>query len=153
MVYFEVQIEVFAKGDFQNVWIGKSMLATRFVEGLRAREPRLVVLRGRCHEQERIPYNAFDGIVDAIQREKSLKKWKRQWKIELIEGSDMIFITAGMGGGTGTGSAPVLAQVARDLGALTVGVVTRPFEFEGRTVRVAWAPAGKDFDDVLREAA
>ena len=44
----------------------------------------------------------------------------------------MVFVTAGMGGGTGTGSAPVIAQVARDLGALTVGVVTRPFDFEGR---------------------
>jgi cell division protein FtsZ len=44
----------------------------------------------------------------------------------------MVFVTAGMGGGTGTGSAPIIAQVARDLGALTVGVVTKPFEFEGR---------------------
>ncbi len=49
-----------------------------------------------------------------------------------IEGSDMVFITAGMGGGTGTGAAAVVAGVARDLGALTVGVVTRPFVFEGR---------------------
>ncbi len=44
----------------------------------------------------------------------------------------MVFVTAGMGGGTGTGAAPVIAQIARDLGALTVGVVTRPFTFEGR---------------------
>jgi cell division protein FtsZ len=52
--------------------------------------------------------------------------------IELIEGSDMLFITAGMGGGTGTGAAPVVAQVAKELGILTVAVVTRPFEMEGR---------------------
>jgi cell division protein FtsZ len=51
---------------------------------------------------------------------------------EYLEGSDMIFITAGMGGGTGTGGAPVLARVARDVGALTVGVVTKPFIFEGK---------------------
>ena len=51
---------------------------------------------------------------------------------EALEGADMIFVTAGMGGGTGTGAAPVIAQVAKELGALTVGVVTRPFMFEGR---------------------
>ncbi len=51
---------------------------------------------------------------------------------EVIAGADMLFITAGMGGGTGTGAAPVVAQVARDLGILTVAVVTKPFEMEGR---------------------
>lgn len=51
---------------------------------------------------------------------------------EALEGADMVFVTAGMGGGTGTGAAPVIAKLARDQGALTVGVVTRPFPFEGR---------------------
>ncbi|MFM7140947.1 MAG: cell division protein FtsZ [Alphaproteobacteria bacterium] len=51
---------------------------------------------------------------------------------DLLAGSDMVFVTAGMGGGTGTGGAPVIAQVARELGALTVGVVTKPFLFEGK---------------------
>ena len=51
--------------------------------------------------------------------------------IELIQGCDMLFITAGMGGGTGTGAAPVVAQIARELGILTVAVVTRPFQMEG----------------------
>jgi cell division protein FtsZ len=50
---------------------------------------------------------------------------------QALKGADMVFVTAGMGGGTGTGSAPVIAQVARDLGALVVGVVTKPFDFEG----------------------
>jgi cell division protein FtsZ len=50
---------------------------------------------------------------------------------EVLSGADMVFVTAGMGGGTGTGAAPVIAQVARDMGALTVGVVTKPFAFEG----------------------
>ncbi|EGP9953901.1 cell division protein FtsZ, partial [Listeria monocytogenes] len=50
---------------------------------------------------------------------------------ESLQGADMIFITAGMGGGTGTGAAPVVAKIAKELGALTVGVVTRPFSFEG----------------------
>ncbi|MEM7691362.1 MAG: cell division protein FtsZ, partial [Pseudomonadota bacterium] len=51
---------------------------------------------------------------------------------ESLRGADMVFITAGMGGGTGTGGAPVVAEVARELGILTVAVVTRPFSFEGR---------------------
>lgn len=51
---------------------------------------------------------------------------------EVLRGADMVFITAGEGGGTGTGAAPVVAKVARDIGALTVGVVTRPFSFEGK---------------------
>jgi cell division protein FtsZ len=52
--------------------------------------------------------------------------------IDALKNSDMVFVTAGMGGGTGTGGAPMVARMARELGALTVGVVTRPFEFEGR---------------------
>lgn len=54
---------------------------------------------------------------------------------ELLHGADMVFVTAGMGGGTGTGAAPVIARVAKDLGALTVGVVTKPFMFEGKKRR------------------
>jgi cell division protein FtsZ len=57
---------------------------------------------------------------------------------DLVKGADMVFITCGMGGGTGTGAAPVIAEAARDAGALTVGVVTRPFSFEGiQRMRVA----------------
>src|SRR5712692_6756782 len=51
---------------------------------------------------------------------------------EILKGSDMVFITAGEGGGTGTGGAPIVAEIAKTLGALTIGVVTRPFGFEGR---------------------
>jgi len=52
--------------------------------------------------------------------------------IEALEGADMVFVTAGMGGGTGTGAAPVIASLASEMGALTVAVVTRPFAFEGK---------------------
>ncbi len=52
--------------------------------------------------------------------------------VEALEGADMVFVTAGMGGGTGTGAAPIVAKIARELGALTIGVVTRPFLFEGK---------------------
>ena len=54
---------------------------------------------------------------------------------ELLAGADMVFVTAGMGGGTGTGAAPVVCEVAREIGALTVAVITRPFAFEGRRRR------------------
>lgn len=60
---------------------------------------------------------------------------------EHLQGADMVFVTAGMGGGTGTGAAPVIAQIARECGALTVGVVTKPFGFEGRQ-RMRRADAG-----------
>ncbi|HZD19019.1 MAG TPA: cell division protein FtsZ, partial [Actinomycetota bacterium] len=60
---------------------------------------------------------------------------------EILKGSDMVFITAGEGGGTGTGGAPILAELARNLGALTIGVVTRPFGFEGR-MRATQADVG-----------
>src|SRR6186997_1544280 len=56
---------------------------------------------------------------------------------ELVQGADMLFITAGMGGGTGTGAAPVVAEVAKELGILTVAVVTKPFAFEGKRQRIA----------------
>lgn len=56
----------------------------------------------------------------------------RELIMNQLKGSDMVFVTAGMGGGTGTGAAPVIAEIARECGALTVGVVTRPFTFEGR---------------------
>ncbi|MCR3954113.1 cell division protein FtsZ, partial [Aeromonas hydrophila] len=58
-----------------------------------------------------------------------------------LEGADMVFIAAGMGGGTGTGAAPVVAEVAKDLGILTVAVVTKPFNFEGKK-RMAFAEQG-----------
>jgi cell division protein FtsZ len=71
---------------------------------------------------------------------------------ELIDGADMLFITAGMGGGTGTGAAPVIAEIAKQMGILTVAVVTRPFGFEGKRTRVAQAgieELGKKVDSLI----
>jgi cell division protein FtsZ len=56
----------------------------------------------------------------------------REEVLESLRGADMVFVTCGMGGGTGTGAAPIIAELAREVGALTVGIVTRPFQFEGR---------------------
>lgn len=70
------------------------------------------------------------GANPEIGRKAALDEYEKL--SEVIEGSDMVFITAGMGGGTGTGAAPVIAKLAKELGALTVGVVTKPFIFEGK---------------------
>ena len=65
------------------------------------------------------------GAQPEIGRKAALEDAERI--ADLLEGADMVFVTAGMGGGTGTGAAPIIAQIARDYGALTVGVVTKPF--------------------------
>jgi cell division protein FtsZ len=75
------------------------------------------------------------GANPQIGRESALED--RERIIELIEGADMLFLTAGMGGGTGTGAAPIVAEAARELGILTVAVVTKPFAFEGRRQSIA----------------
>lgn len=79
------------------------------------------------------------GADPDIGRQAAMEDWNRIR--EILEGADMVFITAGMGGGTGTGAAPVVAQVAKELGILTVAVVTKPFNFEGRK-RMQLAEAG-----------
>ena len=74
--------------------------------------------------------------IGARAAEESIEEIKK-----VLEGTHMVFVTAGMGGGTGTGAAPIVAKTARDMGILTVGVVTKPFAFEGK-VRMAQAEAG-----------
>lgn len=75
------------------------------------------------------------GAKPDIGREAALED--RDRIAEIIDGADMLFITAGMGGGTGTGAAPIIAEVAREMGILTVAVVTKPFAFEGKRAKVA----------------
>ncbi len=70
------------------------------------------------------------GANPEVGRKAAIEDYERL--SEILEGADMVFVTAGMGGGTGTGAAPVIAKLAREMGALTVGVVTKPFMFEGK---------------------
>ncbi|HXH76670.1 MAG TPA: cell division protein FtsZ [Bacteriovoracaceae bacterium] len=70
------------------------------------------------------------GANPEVGRKAAIEDYERL--SEVLEGADMVFVTAGMGGGTGTGAAPVIAKLAREMGALTVGVVTKPFSFEGK---------------------
>ena len=75
--------------------------------------------------------NGLGAGGDPTVGEKAAEETKDEI-LRALDGSDMVFITAGMGGGTGTGAAPVVAKTAKELGALTVGVVTKPFDFEGK---------------------
>ncbi len=75
------------------------------------------------------------GAKPEIGREAAIED--RDHIAEMIEGADMLFITAGMGGGTGTGAAPIIAEIAKEMGILTVAVVTKPFSFEGKRTKVA----------------
>lgn len=90
------------------------------------------------------------GANPEIGREAALED--RERIAESLRGADMVFVTAGMGGGTGTGAAPVVAQIAKEVGALTIGVVTKPFVFEGKR-RKSFAELGveelKDSVDTL----
>ena len=81
------------------------------------------------------------GANPEVGREAALES-KKEIE-ESLKGSDMVFVTCGMGGGTGTGAAPVIAEIAQELGALTVGIVTKPFKFEGRK-RMEQAQVGLD---------
>src|SRR3984893_17400584 len=76
-----------------------------------------------------VTYGLRAGSDPGLGRQAALEDTERI--IEILEGADMVFVTAGLGGGTGTGAAPVVAALAKELNALTVAVVTRPFAFEG----------------------
>jgi len=78
------------------------------------------------------------GVLEKGQKAAAESRWEIA---ELVQGMDLVFVTAGLGGGTGTGAVPVIAEIAKEAGALTVAVVTRPFSFEG-TVRRAQADGG-----------
>ena len=101
--------------------------------------------------QIQIGYNTTEGLgsgADPVIGQKAAEEDREQLQ-NIVENANMVFITAGMGGGTGTGAAPLIALQAKELGALTIGVVTRPFNFEGQR-RTAVAEAGLE---ELRAAA
>ena len=103
-------------------------------QALRGMEARSVVQLG-----SQITKGLGDGANPNVGREAALED--RAQIENILQGADMVFITAGMGGGTGTGAAPIVAEVAREMGILTVAVVTKPFPFEGRK-RMAIAEQG-----------
>jgi cell division protein FtsZ len=104
------------------------------VEFLAANTDAQVLNQSRCPKKLQLGADITRGLGSGAKPEVGRQAAEADEAMisEALEGADMVFVTAGMGGGTGTGAAPVVARIARSLGALTVAVVTRPFEFEGR---------------------
>ncbi len=97
--------------------------------------------RNKSHTQLQLGANVTKGLGAGANPDKGRESAEedRERIVEAIENADMLFLTAGMGGGTGTGAAPIVARAARELGILTVAVVTKPLEFEGNRPRIAKA--------------
>jgi len=150
LIEFDLEMEQFAQIKVIGVGGGGSNAVNRMIAaGLRGVEfisvntdaQALYLANSECKLQigEKLTKGLGAGAnpeIGAQAAEESREEIK-----QALKGADMVFVTAGMGGGTGTGAAPIIAEVARELGALTVGVVTKPFTFEGRR-RAAAAERG-----------
>jgi len=123
-------------GNAIDHMIGKGMGGVEFIS---VNTDAQALRRNRAPTQLQIGNSITKGLgagaKPEVGRESALED--RERIIEMIDGADMLFIAAGMGGGTGTGAAPVVAEVAKELGILTVAVVTKPFQFEGKRMRAA----------------
>lgn len=113
------------------------------IEFISVNTDRQALLSSMARHQIQIGEKLTRGLGAGAKPEvgKDAAKESRAQIIEELEGTDIVFVTAGMGGGTGTGAAPIVAQIAKEMGILTVGVVTKPFGFEGR-VRMKNAEEG-----------
>ena len=141
MIEFEMEMEQFAQIKVIGVGGGGSNAVNRMIEaGLRGVEFIAVntdaqaLYLSRSEHKLQIGEKLTKGLGAGANPEIGLQaaEESREEIKEALKGADMVFVTAGMGGGTGTGAAPVIAEISRELGALTVGVVTKPFTFEGR---------------------
>lgn len=141
MFEFDANIDQFAKIKVIGVGGGGNNAVNRMIEaGLEGVDFIAVNTDGQALHQSKadvtiqIGASLTRGLGAGANPEigrKAVEESEKQIE-EVMKGSDMVFVTAGMGGGTGTGAAPEIAKIARKLGLLTVGVVTRPFKFEGR---------------------
>lgn len=141
MFDFDIDVDQFAKIKVIGVGGGGNNAVNRMVEcGVRGIEfvalntDRQALYSSRAETKIQIGEKITKGLGAGANPEIGGKaaEENRNDIMETLKGADMIFITAGMGGGTGTGAAPVVAEIAKELGILTVGVVTKPFTFEGR---------------------
>src|SRR5205814_6296567 len=123
-------------GNAVEHMIGKGLAGVEFIA---ANTDSQALKRSTARTQLQLGTNLTRGLGAGARPEigRDAAMEDRDRIAETIDGADMLFITAGMGGGTGTGAAPVVAQVARDMGILTVAVVTKPFAFEGKRQKVA----------------
>ena len=146
LIEFEMDIEQYAQIKVIGVGGGGSNAVNRMIAaGLRGVEfiavntdAQALYLSNSDHKLQ-IGEKLTKGLGAGANPEigKNAAEESREEIKAALEGADMVFVTAGMGGGTGTGAAPVIAEVARELGALTVGVVTKPFTFEGKRRKMA----------------
>ena len=141
MFDFDIDVESFAKIKVVGVGGGGNNAINRMIEcGVRGIDfialntDRQALYSSRAEHKLQIGEKLTKGLGAGSNPEIGMKaaEESRNEISEALKGADMVFITAGMGGGTGTGAAPVIAEVAKELGILTVGVVTKPFTFEGR---------------------
>ena len=126
-----------AGGNAVNHMIGKGVEGVEFIA---VNTDAQVLARNQARNQIQIGSSGL-GAGAKPEEARAVALAERELLQESLEGAHMVFITAGMGGGTGTGAAPVVAEVAREMGILTVAVVTKPFSFEG-TKRMRLAEAG-----------
>ena len=150
MLQFEVTNQQFATIKVIGVGGGGTNAVNRMIEaGLQGVEfvaintDAQALLRSKADTRLRIGDQLTKGLGAGANPEigRQAAEESKDEINEVLKGTDMVFITAGMGGGPGTGAAPVIAEMAKEVGALTVGVVTKPFNFEGR-VRMTQAEAG-----------
>ena len=123
-------------GNAIDHMIGKGVLGVEFIS---ANTDLQALKRNQAKMQLQLGAGTTKGLGAGanpnIGREAAIED--RERITELIEGADMLFLTAGMGGGTGTGAAPIVAEIAKSMGILTVAVVTKPFAFEGKRLKIA----------------
>src|SRR5690554_6744039 len=161
MLQFEVTNQQFATIKVIGVGGGGTNAVNRMIEaGLQGVEfvaintDAQALLRSKADTRLRIGDQLTKGLGAGANPEigRQAAEESRDEIIKVLQDVDMVFVTAGMGGGTGTGAAPIIADIAKEIGALTVGVVTKPFSFEGK-VRKAQAEEGvkslKDRVDTL----
>lgn len=141
MFDFDVDVDQFAKIKVFGVGGGGNNAVNRMIEcGVRGIEfialntDKQALYSSRAEQKVQLGEKITKGLGAGANPEIGTKaaEENRNDILESLKGADMVFITAGMGGGTGTGAAPIIAEIAKELGILTVGVVTKPFTFEGK---------------------
>lgn len=152
MFEFDVDIEQFAHIKVIGVGGGGNNAVNRMIENnvqgvdfIAINTDKQALYSSKAEIKVQIGEKLTRGLGAGANPEIGMKaaEESRNEIIQALEGADMVFITAGMGGGTGTGAAPIVAEAAKELGILTVGVVTKPFMFEGRR-RMVHAEKGID---------
>ncbi|MEG0180678.1 MAG: cell division protein FtsZ [Paraclostridium sp.] len=150
MLNFDVEMDNFAKIKVIGVGGGGNNAVNRMVEAelkgvefIAVNTDKQALYTSKAEHKIQVGEKLTRGLGAGANPEvgkKSAEESKEEI-LKVLEGADMVFVTAGMGGGTGTGAAPVVAQLAKEMGILTVGVVTKPFAFEGK-VRMKNAEQG-----------